>query len=183
MSWVDWLFNVTFNDISVIYVTAHRCAGGLKKLDLRLGFQSHNDEVEFILSSSCICTVLFYVRLGYCFTPYQRLWLYNGAPLVAFFDTLGIRRTLHFGIYLYWTNSKETHKCLLSTCKMRPNILADHVQWLVVYVYIFYLKRKRRRSDPVLWQNPLYQQKIRKPKDNTHKRHQKLWLHNDCGPT
>ena len=28
-------------------------------------------------------------------------------------------------------------------------------------------KRKRRRSDPVLWQNPLYQQKIRKPKDNT----------------
>ena len=32
-------------------------------------------------------------RLGYCFTPYQRLWLYNGAPLVAFYDTLGIRRT------------------------------------------------------------------------------------------
>ena len=30
-----------------------------------------------------------------------------------------------------------------------------------------FLKRKRRRSDPVLWQNPLYQQKIRKPKDNT----------------
>ena len=25
--------------------------------------------------------------------PYQRLWLYNGAPLVAFYDTLGIRRT------------------------------------------------------------------------------------------
>ena len=44
------------------------------------------------------------------------------------------------------------------------------------------IKRKRRRSDPVLWQNPLYQQKIRKPKDNTHKRHQKLRLHNDCGP-
>ena len=31
--WCDmnWLFNVTINDISVIYVTAHRCAGGLKK--------------------------------------------------------------------------------------------------------------------------------------------------------
>ena len=28
---VDWLFNVTINDISVIYVTEHRCAGGLKK--------------------------------------------------------------------------------------------------------------------------------------------------------
>ena len=36
---------------------------------------------------------LYFVRLGYCFTPYQRLWLYNGAPLVAFYDTLGIRRT------------------------------------------------------------------------------------------
>ena len=29
------------------------------------------------------------------------------------------------------------------------------------------VRRKRRRSDPVIWQNPLYQQKIRKPKDNT----------------
>ena len=33
------------------------------------------------------------LRLGYCFTPCQRLWLYNGVPLVAFYDTLGIRRT------------------------------------------------------------------------------------------
>ena len=32
-------------------------------------------------------------RLGFCFTPFQRLWLYNGAPLVAFYDTLGIQRT------------------------------------------------------------------------------------------
>ena len=31
--------------------------------------------------------------LGYGFTPYQRLWLYNGAPSVGFYDTLGIRRT------------------------------------------------------------------------------------------
>ena len=39
---VNWLFNVTINDISVIYVTAHRCAGGLeKKLDLRSGSQRH----------------------------------------------------------------------------------------------------------------------------------------------
>ena len=37
----DWLFNVTRNYISVIYVTAHRCAGGLKKLDLRSGSQRH----------------------------------------------------------------------------------------------------------------------------------------------
>ena len=33
LDWIglNWLFNVTINDISVIYVTAHRCAGGLKK--------------------------------------------------------------------------------------------------------------------------------------------------------
>ena len=36
--------------------------------------------------------VAFYDTLGYCFTPYQRLWLYNGAPLIAFYDTLGMRR-------------------------------------------------------------------------------------------
>ena len=45
---VYWLFNVTINDISVIYVTAHRCAGGLKKkLDLRSGFQRHRHFVGF----------------------------------------------------------------------------------------------------------------------------------------
>ena len=45
---VSWLFNVTINDISVIYVTAHRCAGGLKeKLDLRSGSQRHRHFVGF----------------------------------------------------------------------------------------------------------------------------------------
>ena len=41
------LFNVTINDISVIYVTAHRCAGGLKKFDLRLNSQRHRHFVGF----------------------------------------------------------------------------------------------------------------------------------------
>ena len=42
------LFNVTYNDISVIYVTAHRCAVGLKKkLDLRSGSQRHSHFVGF----------------------------------------------------------------------------------------------------------------------------------------
>ena len=42
------VFNVTTNDISVIYVTAHRCAGGLKKkLDLRSGSQRHRHFVGF----------------------------------------------------------------------------------------------------------------------------------------
>ena len=35
----------------------------------------------------------FQLRLWSCCTPYQRQWLYNSAPLVAFYDTLGIRRT------------------------------------------------------------------------------------------
>ena len=42
---LNWLFNVTINDISVIHVTAHRCAGGLKKkLDLRSG--SHTIDIS-----------------------------------------------------------------------------------------------------------------------------------------
>ena len=45
---VNWLINVTINDISVIYVTAHRCAGGRKKkLDLRSGSQRHRHFVGF----------------------------------------------------------------------------------------------------------------------------------------
>ena len=45
--WI-WLFNVTFKDISVIYVTAHRYAGGLKKkLNLRSGSQRHIHFVGF----------------------------------------------------------------------------------------------------------------------------------------
>ena len=43
--------------------------------------------------SSVILPQTMWIRLGYCFTPYPRPWLYNGAPLVAFYDTLGIRRT------------------------------------------------------------------------------------------
>ena len=41
------LFNVTINDILVIHVTAHRCTGGLKKLDLRSGSQRHRHFVGF----------------------------------------------------------------------------------------------------------------------------------------
>ena len=43
---VNWLFNVTINDISVIYVTAHRCAGWLK-LDLWSGSQRNIHLVGF----------------------------------------------------------------------------------------------------------------------------------------
>ena len=44
---VNWLFNVTCNDISVINVTAHRYAGGLKKLALPSGSQCHRHFVGF----------------------------------------------------------------------------------------------------------------------------------------
>ena len=39
------LFNVTFNDISVTHVTAYRCVGGLKKLELRSG--SHTIHISY----------------------------------------------------------------------------------------------------------------------------------------
>ena len=45
---VDWLLNVTIKDISAVYGTAHRFAGGLKKkLDLRSGSQRHRHFVGF----------------------------------------------------------------------------------------------------------------------------------------
>ena len=46
---VNWLFNVTINDISVIYVTAHRYAAGLKKkLDLQSGSQRYRHFVGIL---------------------------------------------------------------------------------------------------------------------------------------
>ena len=42
MSECDWLLNVKCNDISVISVMANRCAGRLKKLDIRSGSQGHS---------------------------------------------------------------------------------------------------------------------------------------------
>ena len=63
--------------------------------------------------------------LGYCFTPYQRLWLYNGAPLVAFYDTLGIRDILdlnprrpHGG-----TQWQHTEECM---CRLRNIAMRDY---------------------------------------------------------
>ena len=38
LKFVYWLLNVTINNTSAIYMTTHRCAGGLnKKFDLRSG--------------------------------------------------------------------------------------------------------------------------------------------------
>ena len=66
------------------YVTAHRCAGGLKKkLNLRLGSQRHRHFVGCLMGSSKHRhgATLFY---GYSEKP---------PHLIAFYDTLGLRRT------------------------------------------------------------------------------------------
>ena len=78
---MNWLSNVTINDISVIYVTAQLCAGGLKKvLDLRLGSQRHRHFVGLLTVPVHGTTLLN----GYSEKP---------PHLDAFYDTLGIRRT------------------------------------------------------------------------------------------
>ena len=53
----------------------------------------------------------------------------------------------------------------------------------IPYVGLSSLQRKRKRSDSVLWQKPLHPQNNPKSNVTTQKRHQKLWLHNYCGPT
>ena len=78
------MVNVTINNISVIYVTAHSRAGGLKKnLDIRSGSQRHRHFVGFF-------NVPVLHRHG---SPF--LYDYSETPphLVAIYDRLGIRRT------------------------------------------------------------------------------------------
>ena len=70
---VNWLFNATINDISVIYVTAHRWAGGLKKLDLRLGSQRHRHFVGFFNMP-----VQALIRLFLETAPFSRLLRHAG---------------------------------------------------------------------------------------------------------
>ena len=87
MKWVsewNWLFNITCNNISVIYVTAHRCAGGLKKkLDLRSDSQCHRHFVGFFNMPVQAPT------RGHPFYGSSK----EPTHLDAFYNTLGIRRT------------------------------------------------------------------------------------------
>ena len=78
---MNWLFN----DISVIYVTANRCAGGLKKKkDLRSGSQ-HQRFVGFF-------KITYPSKHRYGGILFIRLFR-ETSHLVAFYDKLGIRRT------------------------------------------------------------------------------------------
>ena len=71
--------NVTCNNISVTYVRVHRCAGGLKKLDLRSGSQRNRYFVGFFHVSVQAPT------RGLFFTVIPR----NRPISVAFYDAHG----------------------------------------------------------------------------------------------
>ena len=82
---VNLLFNVTIYDISVIYVTAHRCAGGLKKkLYLRSGSQRHRHFVGFFNVP---------VQAPTRGHPFHTVIPWNRPINSHFTITLGIRRT------------------------------------------------------------------------------------------
>ena len=73
----------------------------------------------------------------------------------------------------------------LGICMLTSNthVVYAHTDYLKWYKTETSVKRKRKRSDSVLWQKPLRPQKTPKSNVTTRKRHHKIWLHNDCGPT
>ena len=80
--WWEWelLFNVTCNDISVIYAKTHRCAGGFKKkLDLRSGSQRHRHFVGFLYVPVPALTQGHpFIRLFREYVPFSRLLRHTG---------------------------------------------------------------------------------------------------------
>ena len=77
----EWLFNVTCNDISVIYETAHtcRCAGGMKKFDLRLGSKCHRHFVGFFrVPVQAPTRATLFIRLFRETAPFSRLLRHTG---------------------------------------------------------------------------------------------------------
>ena len=81
--WVYWCFT-SHGTIFQLYMWRHRCAGGLKKkLFIRSGSQRHRQFAGFF-------NVPVLHRHG---TNHFIRWLRHTAPLVAFYDTLGIGRT------------------------------------------------------------------------------------------
>ena len=101
------MLNVTCNKLfSVIYVTAHRCSGGLKKkFGIQSGSQRHGHFVGFfnVPVQAPIRNQPFYT-----FIPRNR-------PLIAFYDTMGIRRT-HSRLNLPGPHKGIYDKILYSLC-------------------------------------------------------------------
>ena len=95
----DWSFNVTFNDISVIYVTAHRCAGGLKKkLEPTVGLPRHGHFVGFLTCPS-----------KHRYRPNLIAVIPRNRPIsVAFHDTHGDMVDL-FSSKTPWGHAKNDH--------------------------------------------------------------------------
>ena len=85
-----FVFYVTCNNISVIYVTTQMCSGLKKKLYLRSGFQYHRHFVGFFKCPS-------YTDTG---SPF--LYGYSEKPphLVAFYDTLSRKHVRKIEMYL-----------------------------------------------------------------------------------
>ena len=82
---MKWLYNFTINDISVIYMTAHRCAGGLKKtLDLWSGSQHNRHFIGFFNVPVQVPTRdhpfirLFRENAQFSHSPFSIRWGYGG---------------------------------------------------------------------------------------------------------
>ena len=122
-------FNITGNNISVIYMAAHRCTVGLKKLDLRLGFQRYRHFVGFFNMPVQATT------MG---PPF--LWLFwETAPFQSPFTTrMGIPRTYshlkHPGgaYFLCWTLLKCSSQFLVNhSQQVALQLSKSHAHWLI----------------------------------------------------
>ena len=80
------------------------------------------------------------------------------------------------GSYIYrWLSENNGNWCNISCIVSKAVVQSPTARYQEFLI-------SKSWSDSALWQTPLYQQKIRKPKDNT-KTPPKLRIHNDCGPT
>ena len=75
------------------------------------------------------------VRLSYCFTPYQRLWLYNGAPLAS--------DVCHASFYLNADSpaEKKTEQVNITKNVVRSRIRTPKIARLPDLSYVFVLRR------------------------------------------
>ena len=87
-------------------------------------------------------------------------------------DHMSILRTEPSSVILSQTCSIKSWKVMTNTCQNK----LKQKGWCNKPT-----KRKRKKSDSVLWQKPLHGQKNQKSKVTTQKQHQKWWWHNDCG--
>ena len=95
------------------------------------------------------------MRLGYCFTLYQRLWPYNGTPLVAFYDTRGIRRT-----YSQLKPPASSRGVRLCVC-----LFGSHTFFVVAQSYVSQVTRAFLRMLPLCCLSILGARQLTAPQD------------------